>query len=158
VSGFRVARLDASDVERFWSNVDKSPGLGPTGECWLWCSGLSGGYGSFSVGKMTLRAHRVAFFLAHGRWPVGPCLHHCDTPACMRHTYDGTLKRNTADMMRRGRNVPPRGERQGNSKLTAEQVREIRESTDLQADIAARYGIRQSNVSMIRGRRRWGHV
>jgi hypothetical protein len=50
--------------------------------------------------------HRFAWELAYGPIPDGLwVLHHCDNPPCVNidHLYLGTVKDNTADMMRRGR-------------------------------------------------------
>lgn len=59
--------------------------------------------------------------------------------------------------------MPPRpgharGERVATAKLTAEQVRAIRASTETQTAIAARYGVRQTLISRIRRREIWRHV
>ena len=51
-----------------------------------------------------------------------------------------------------------KGERNGSAKLTADQVREIRASTETNTVIAHRFGVSQVNVSMIRLRKRWAHV
>lgn len=53
---------------------------------------------------------------------------------------------------------PPRGENVRNSKLTAQDVREIRVSRDSHRKIAARYGIDQTLVSQIKLRKGWAHV
>lgn len=103
-------------AERFWSKVRKTNG------CWLWTASKDNhGYGQIMTfdekGKRRpIKAHRVAFFLMHGRWPK-PCgLHKCDTPACVRvdpgHVFEGTPRDNTDDMMRKGRHNPiPRRKR-----------------------------------------------
>lgn len=51
-----------------------------------------------------------------------------------------------------------RGEDHGNSKLTEEQVREIRKSTATQRELARIYGVNQSNISYIRQRKTWKQV
>lgn len=100
---------------RFWSKVDKNgpivrPELGP---CWLWTAGLKEGrYGVIQMAGRGERAHRVAFFLEYGRWPVPSCLHKCDVGLCVRfeHLYEGDQKQNVADSWQRGRanNLPGR--------------------------------------------------
>jgi hypothetical protein len=92
---------------RFEAKVDRSPGLGPNGDCHLWTAALNHwGYGKCSVSRSRWdRAHRVAWFLATGAWPTMQVLHHCDTPACVRfeHLFLGTQADNMTDMSRKGR-------------------------------------------------------
>lgn len=68
----------------------------------------------------------------------------------------GSSLENKADMMRHGRSTS--GERHARAKLTARDVAEIRQAAaagERQADIGARFGIRQSQVSRIVAGRRW---
>lgn len=51
-----------------------------------------------------------------------------------------------------------RGEANGASKLSDDDVREIRASTETQHQLAHRYSISQSVISDIRRRRIWAHV
>ena len=53
---------------------------------------------------------------------------------------------------------PAKGERHGAAKLTAADVRAIRADHRRGADIAADFGIHQSNVSLIKLRKKWRHV
>lgn len=62
--------------------------------------------------------------------------------------YWGTPQQNEADKLRHGTHA--RGERNGNAKLTDEQVEQIRRSTKYQKDIAKEFGISQVWVSYIR--------
>lgn len=99
---------------RFEEKVDK---LGPTivpalGRCHIW-TGMKNdrGYGMLRVGGRDGRAekaHRVAFFLANGRWPEPYALHRCDNRACVRieHLFEGTQTDNMADMRAKGRAAP----------------------------------------------------
>lgn len=92
------------NIERFWSKVDKR---GPD-ECWPWTGGkFWDGYGWFSVAGAKKKAHRVSFFLQHGRWPEPCCLHRCDNPGCVNpvHLFEGTHTDNMRDRERKGRGV-----------------------------------------------------
>lgn len=57
--------------------------------------------------RITVGAHRLAFKLTHGRWPMPCCLHSCDTPPCVnpRHLSEGTCKENQADKVAKGRHL-----------------------------------------------------
>lgn len=95
--------LSERDIERFQSKIDKSPGQGPTGECWAWTgSFFNSGYGAFHIwpyGKIiTLKAVRVAYFLEHAKDPYPlNILHGCDWPPCCRHLRTGTQAENIAE-------------------------------------------------------------
>ena len=142
-------------VDRFWSKVNKfgpevRRGLGP---CWEWAAGKDPkGYGLIFWEGKSHRAHRVSFYLEHGRWPDADVLHTCDNPSCVRsdHIFDGTHEENMADMTRRGRVAT--GLRQGSAKLTSDQVADIRirrargEKLD---SIARLHGVTKSYVSQL---------
>lgn len=168
--------------QRFWAKVDK------TGTCWIWTAGRDkDGYGQFRPGGLepTARAHRCAWALTHRSWPSADLLvcHTCDNPACVNpaHLFLGAPGDNSADMVAKGRQsrgerhpnagrafAQPtsaqraRGERNAASRLTADDVREIRRlyrTGDMrQVDIAERFGISQNNVSRIVRRLAWKHV
>lgn len=86
--------------ERFWDKVDVRGDV----ECWPWKAGSSNtGYGVFDINDKQHGAHRVAFFLKHGRWP-NICRHACDNKACCNpaHLEDGTYLENNRDRQERG--------------------------------------------------------
>jgi len=94
--------------ELFFSRVNTDgpvpshcPELGP---CHLWTGTISRGYGVLSVEGRPVRTHRIAFFLAEGRWPEC-ALHKCDNPPCVRrsHLFEGDRTDNAADKMTKGR-------------------------------------------------------
>lgn len=97
-------------TDRFWRHVDKDgpvpahcPEIGP---CWIWTQYLtSEGYGrSFAQGRR-IDAHRVAFFLANGRWAAPCTCHRCDNRACVRpdHLFEGSYSDNNRDTSMKGR-------------------------------------------------------
>lgn len=149
-------------IDRFWSKVDKAgpvvvPALGP---CWAWTGNVqSSGHGRMSVNGREERTHRIAFFLAEGHWPAQAILHRCDNPPCVRrdHLFEGTHLDNINDMVAKGRQAI--GERNGGAKLSANDVRAIRESVGVRhADLAARFGVSRSLVGQILQRKIWTHL
>ena len=148
--------------ERFWPKVDKTPGHGPTGDCWVWTGAkLPKGYGKINDGAgHTPAAHRAAWFLTHGEYPALAVLHRCDTPPCCNpaHLFLGTLAENNEDMRQKGRK---------HTKLTATQVQEIRELCDGRgrergsgrvAALAIRFKVSKGLIYHVVTRRAWVHV
>jgi HNH endonuclease len=152
-------------ADRFWEKVDKNgsvvrPDLGP---CWIWTgASLRSGHGVLNSGKhgSNLLAHRTAFFLKHGRWPIPNANHHCDNPPCVRweHLYEGDQADNARDCSARGRRVTSRGELSGKAKLSAQDAINVFCSLEYVNDTAARYGISRGAVTHIWSRRTWRHV
>ena len=143
-------------------------------ECWLWLAATDkDGYGIFHMrdesrqrGQRAIKAHRTAFYLMHGRWPFPMGLHGCDNPSCCNavnplHIHEGTASRNTREMHDRGRQPQHKGsgELNGNSKLTWNQVEEIREryatGKIYQRQLAVEFNINQSLVSSIVRGKTW---
>lgn len=136
--------------ERFWSKVEKTDG------CWLWtgCVFTRGlGYGQFTMktdlGSRPYGAHRVAWLLTYGTWPMQHLMHSCDVPRCVNpaHLREGTPMENNRDMIAKGRN-------KNNGKLTDEDVAYIREAVrtgerGTARRLAQRFGVSEALVSMI---------
>lgn len=137
-------------------------------ECWLWKGGRNrDGYGTFWAGDWVEgKKHSPVIVLAH-RWAyehfVGPIpdglhvLHRCDEPACVKpsHLFVGTQQQNIVDMHRKGRNPPQAGENNGNAKLSAAQIVQIRErytgGWGEQTKLAREFGVTQATISKIVG-------
>lgn len=87
--------------DAFWKRVNKSYG------CWEWGGPTTKkGYGRFSQGQRTWRAHRLAYELTYGPFPTQlQVLHHCDNPPCVRpeHLFLGDHAANMADAVAKGR-------------------------------------------------------
>lgn len=144
--------------QRFWPKVDKTPGHGPQGECWVWIGSKKDGYGRFPFGKSGwILAHRFSFEIAYAQKPKHRVLHHCDNPSCVRpsHLYDGTDLDNVRDMYKRGRAA---------AKLTISQVREIRAILKAKGrshrppthkQIAELFGVAKHTIDGINQRGRW---
>lgn len=155
-----------NDVEKVRNRILSKIQTNPEG-CWEWLGaktkgpGRGGGYGRVKVEGKTHRAHRVAYEIFVGPVPSGLLVcHSCDNRACCNpeHLFLGSHQENMSDMVVKGRAIGPRGETQGLSKLTESQVLEIRSSSGLQRELAARFGVSRSLVSMIRNRKVWAHV
>jgi len=167
-------------ADRFWEKVDKHGPL-PSAEavarwpeivstsCWIFTGRLRWGYGGIQMGGRgcpTAQAHRVAWYLQTGAWPEPNCCHKCDVKACVRfeHLFEGTDADNAADRDAKGRT-------KYFSKLTAEQVAEIRKlrqpwiragrgrrrrgTAMLVKRFAERYGVEERTIRKILRNERW---
>lgn len=155
---------------RFWEKVQQSSGDG----CWIWTGSRNGdGYGLIAVGSRTdgslsaMRAHRVAFFIEHGRWPEPNALHACDNPPCVRvhpkHVFEGTPSDNMKDMYSKGRhggNSQP-GEWNPAAKLTIDQVSDIRrlhaQGGVTYEELASQFGVSPGSISNVVRLLAWNH-
>ena len=84
--------------------------------------------------------------------------HSCDNPWCVSadHLWEGTHQDNADDMVDKGRSA--RGEKNGQVKLTEEQVSAIRADNRTHETIANEYGVHRVLVSLIKRGERWGHL
>lgn len=171
--------LTEQDIIRFWAYINKTPGQGPKGDCWEWQRGRRHfGHGGFWLKGHTFQAHRIAFSLCLGYDPTSLCVcHSCDNPPCCNpaHLFLDTLAGNVEDMTRKGRaasgdkngarlhpTTRARGSKNGNSKLSEQQVRQIRityaKGHISQRDLAARYRVARSLVTAIISGVIWKHA
>ncbi len=133
--------------------------------CILWGGSVdtSKGYGTFFMpGSRPTGAHRVAYELMVGPIPEGLyVLHRCDNRLCINptHLFLGTHQDNIADCVAKGRQA--RGEKQGFSKLTADDIIAIRrrcQDGESQRSIAEEFGVCQQSISNILRGVLWKHV
>ena len=148
-----------SPKRRIWLCSEADPETG----CWIWQKGKDkDGYGQFSFKNKNYRAHRVAYRLYVGPIPKGmQVLHTCDTPSCVNpaHLFLGNNNDNMADKVQKGRQA--KGEDNGLSKLTEDQVREIKKrllGTETISDIARDYPVDRKVVSRIKAGTNWKHI
>ena len=134
----------------------------PNSGCWLWTSTLtSKGYGSFHLNKYNRQAHRVAWQLYRGEIHSGlDVLHDCDVKCCVNpnHLHLGTAHDNAVEAVARGFWPDQKGESNGNVKLTALLVQEIRNSTGNYRYLADQYGISKTQIGNIKQRIQWNHL
>ena len=149
-------------LTRFWNKVDKRPGHGPKGDCWLWRGSCSSfGHGNFRVGDKVDGAHRFSFELHRSAIPDGLFVcHSCDNPPCVnpKHLFLGTRLDNHGDMCAKNRHTKPKGEINAAHKLTEADVREIRSSKIGPSALARRFGVHVSTIHNVRSRQSWSHL
>jgi len=150
-------------MDRFWEKVDKAPGHGPDGNCWLWKGYLEkDGYGVFRpVGTKMIRVHKFSYKTFKGEVPDGVNVcHTCDIRNCVNpdHLWLGTHDDNTQDMYRKGRGRSLSGEDLPQAKLTETIVLAIRSSEEMGKDLAEMYGVSRATISLIRNRKIWTHI
>jgi hypothetical protein len=143
------------DEQRFWNKVNK------VGQCWEWTGAMTGGYGVFRLGRQrkSILAHRFSYLVNCGTIDDVDVLHRCDNSACVNpiHLFAGSHKDNMNDRDAKGRQAS--GERIAQSKLTAEQVSQIRslhkDGKHTQGELARMFGVSQSGISLTVRNRMW---
>lgn len=146
--------------------------------CWIWQGKKNHkGYGYVSVCGNTIGAHRLSFLLHRGPIPKGlEVMHTCDIPACINpeHLMLGTTKDNARDCVRKGRKPFQKnrelarrcrevqiGEKNSFSRLSEDDIIQIRQyslSGLSQRQIAARFGVTQTNIGYILRGETWKSV
>jgi len=151
--------------ERFWGKVD----VGNKDECWDWkASTRTDGYGQLQRGRRgdgVLSAHRASWIIHYGEIPEhdsyhGMCVcHTCDNKLCVNpaHLFLGTNEDNMKDKVKKG--IQMRGSKVPQSKLSEEdviEIREIKQSIGLsQQCLAKMFGVSNGTISMIINNKRW---
>lgn len=156
-------------VCRFWDRVNKDGPVHPVhGQCWVWtgCT-TDAGYGRFRIGnQVVIGVHCFSYGEFVGSVPDGLfVLHRCDNRVCVRpsHLFLGTNQDNSQDMVNKERQA--KGEANGNSKLTEDDVREIRrrycrwsQSRSNLRELMHEFGVAKAAVQNILSRKTWKHV
>jgi HNH endonuclease len=150
--------MDEKTIARFWAKVD----IREPHECWPWkACRLRFGRGRFALEGAQAMAHRVAFFIANGRWPRPCACHRCDNPPCCNpaHLFEGTRADNNADMFAKGRRVVTLvGIRNPKAKLTDDAVRIIRAGQLSRRELCGIFGVSRSTVGAVQRGEFWKHV
>lgn len=154
------------EMTRFLDSCIPEPNSG----CWIWMRGLTGtGYGSFRCGSLsdgtrrTVTASRYICDVVHGAIPDGmQALHKCDNKMCVNpdHIYIGTRSQNAIDAFDRGKKIPHRllGTNHPRAKLSDEDVRTIRRSSEKSTALASKFGLSKTQIGSIKKRKSWAHV
>lgn len=139
--------------ERFEAKADRAGG---PDACHLWTGWKSAkGYGQLSSGARRYKAHRLAWQMENGEIPDGMMVcHRCDNPSCVntRHMWVGSHEENMADMILKGRSPRSVGPRNGQAKLSSEQVAELRRRRSAGESVGAlarEFGVCDRHVWMI---------
>lgn len=154
-------------IDRFWAKVDKKG----ENDCWDWTASLNNvGYGQFYLNGKMVSSHRVSYIINHpltiDLWEhreICVC-HKCDNPCCVNpaHLFLGSVGDNMNDKLAKGRGNQPKGENHGRSKLTEDNVREIRikyaEGGVSQRELALKYAVSETIIGYITLRKRWTHI
>lgn len=126
-------------------------------ECVLWQKAKNkAGYGITWFQNKWAYAHRVVAQAQPGQ----VVRHRCDNPSCVnpQHLEVGSHQDNSQDMVNKQRQAV--GEACGNSKLTLEQVTEIRSLKDKfsSRQVAAKFNISKTNVLDIWNNKIWRNL
>lgn len=132
-----------------------------TDECQVCPYGGPGRYGKISHQGKIWGAHVLALHL-DGR-PPGPgqeARHLCGTSRCCnpRHLKPGTHAENEADKVDHGTLANRCGEEHHAARLTEDDVRAIRASSDSQRVLAARHGVSKRTIRRVQQGLAWRHV
>lgn len=125
--------------------------------CWEWQGATNhSGYGTIYADGKVRKTHRLSYEFSKGPIPDGiDVLHQCDNPLCINpdHLFLGTRADNVKDAA--SKNRLPLNERHWNTKLSVEDVSNIRKSTLTKAELAREYKVNRSTiVRVINGTRR----
>jgi len=163
MSHLSIPRLTRKQLIRFWAKVC----IKNQDECWEWVAGKnSSGYGRVSLNHQSFGAHRVSYFLRYQKDPGELCVcHTCDNPKCVNpsHLWLGSFKDDMQDMTKKGRGRIPhlKGSQCGASKLTDQQVLDIRayhvQGTSQRA-LSRQYKVVPQTVNDIIHRKTWAHI
>ena len=133
----------------------------PNSGCLLWNGNRAwNGYGMLGYGNRDWMAHRAAWTCVHGPIPRGKIIcHRCDVRTYINpaHLFLGTHADNMADMCAKWRRANPAGS-PSRPKLDEATVLAVRRAKGPQAQVAAKFGISQTQVSRVKLRRCWRRI
>lgn len=149
-----MPRWDKTPAERILEKVIKTD-VG----CWIWTGSVtnsskpSNSYGNVIYKGRLTPAHRASYQEFKGEIPVGLLvLHRCDIPLCVNpdHLFVGSQSDNMYDMTNKNRHPYTEAEEHHRSKLTNDQVREIRGSLLSHGKMAKEMGVTKRTIINVR--------
>ncbi len=147
--------INWNTLTRFFNKFDFTD----SSVCWDWqASKNKQGYGRFSVDNKLMYAHRFSYTIHNGEIPENLfVMHTCDNPSCVnpRHLKVGTHQDNMDDKCAKNRQARMFGEDNPASKLTTEQVHDIRTKRIAGVEFAELYGVDKSQISRIQNNLKW---
>lgn len=158
---FRNSLNPGNPIEIFYKNISRDH---HSDGCWIYKRLENTGYGSITIKRKSVRAHRFSYILYFGQIPDGMLVcHKCDRPSCVApdHLFLGSSKDNRQDMIKKGRGNFPRGNKQPSSVLNDEKVHEIKLKLlngERTIDIAKEYLVKRNVVTDIKRNKNWKHV
>ena len=151
-----------TEREYFNRNITKSD---DSDGCWFWNGAVKRfSYGRFEFQGLKEYAHRASYRLHVGDIPGRMwILHRCDNPPCVNraHLYIGTACANVADRGKRGRHWVPKGHQGASTKLTTDNVLDIRdrlERGESVYSIAKVFCVGYNTIAGIAKGRTWKHT
>lgn len=131
------------------------------GDCWIWQGSISKGNGRPRIKYKckTITAYRASYIAFKGDIPSGIFVcHHCDNPLCVNpeHLFLGTAVDNMSDCKNKGRNVF--GEAVNTSKLTIDNVLNIRKKEKTAKIYAEMYSVALSTIYRIWNDSNWSQA
>lgn len=158
--------------DKYRARIAKGIKIDQTTGCWEWKGKpRENGYCRTSFNYKSWYVHRMAYQLFVGEIPEGnDVCHRCDNRRCCNpaHLFVGTRKDNMDDCVSKNRQASGeilsknvRGEKSHLSKLTSENVIEIRkmkERGDSTAKIAKLFSVSKDNIRSIVRRDTWRHI
>jgi hypothetical protein len=162
---FMESKIKPIDWVSTKDRFEKFADIKETTKCIEW-TGYYGttGYGVLMVNRMPKKTHRLSYQIYNGKIPEGMwVLHKCDNSRCVnpKHLYIGDSKRNVHDMLERNRHVSPLGEKNGKSKLTNDQVREIKiilKKSNKIRETARKFNVSRYAIQDIKSGKTWSHI
>ncbi len=170
-----MSRAKRTLKERFESHINKeSPHTytdpdGNTTPCWTWNT-KKGNINKYirmeDEAGHTVYGHRLSHEYYIGPIAPGLCVcHHCDHPGCVNpeHLFEGTQEDNNKDRSKKGRTARMYGEKNPQSKLTVEQVKEIKDKLAISKGkkvrlIGREYHVSHPVIMSIRDGKTWSTV